>query len=148
MSIRRDWNKAVLAGYFGAMLMYTPIAIVGYLVYGSFLGSKQANGTILGAILSFDPQTEIVTKVCSVIMVVHILSAYPVVTNPIFLAVESKIMPTDPDEKETKSQLVRRLLIRVLISAVLILMALFVRIIPPAFSPFLFSSLTFWILCH
>ncbi len=66
------------------MLLYTPIAIVGYFVYGSYLAKTS---TILDAILNFDSNTVVASKICSVVMVLHILSAFPVVVNPVFVTV-------------------------------------------------------------
>jgi hypothetical protein len=86
MAKKNEWTKAVVGGYGTAILLYAPISIVGYIVYGSFLGRSDVS-TILDAIIFFDSSTAVILKVCSGIMIAHILSAFPIVINPVFLAV-------------------------------------------------------------
>jgi hypothetical protein len=79
------------------LLVYVPISIIGYLVYGSFLSQPSVN-TILDAVAvrnvkltltikTFDIKTGVIVKICSAVMIAHIISAFPIVVNPIFLVV-------------------------------------------------------------
>jgi hypothetical protein len=88
-SPQQEWRKAVAVGYLCAFLLYSPIAIVGYYVYGSYLVHSS---TILEAILAMDASAHIVIKICCVLMVIHIISAFPVLINPFFLMVTNTLV--------------------------------------------------------
>lgn len=85
MKNRNEWPKSVILGYIGSVVMYLSIAIFTYSVYGNALGN---HNTVLDAIEHYNSSTKIATKVALAIMVLHVLMAFPVVMNPIFLLVK------------------------------------------------------------
>ena len=89
---KEEWPKAVVGGYCTSLLLYAPIAVIGYYVYGSYLSKFS---TILEAIQFFDPKTSFILKICSAIMIAHIVTAFPIVINPVFLAVRKKQLEND-----------------------------------------------------
>jgi len=103
-----DWSKSVTVGFSGSVLMYLSIAVVGYFVYGSYLGKAS---TILAAIQDFDPSTKVVSQICSAILVIHIISAFPIVANPIFQLFE----PTNGPRFSIRKAVIRTLVMLFLI---------------------------------
>jgi hypothetical protein len=84
---KEEWPKAVLGGYCTSLILYAPIAVIGYYVYGSYLAKFS---TILEAIQFFDQRTSFILKICSGIMIAHIVTAFPIVINPVFLTVKCR----------------------------------------------------------
>jgi len=146
MEHKDEWPKAVIGGYSTALFLYAPIAIVGYIVYGSYLSLSP---TILDAIQFFDKDTSLILKICGGVMVAHILSAFTILINPIFLAIERKLNYTTS---------IRRLILRPIIMVILIAIALFfpyflsimslVSCISVSLSGYILPSLFYWKICN
>jgi len=151
MEHKEEWPKAVIAGYGSAFLLYAPIGIVGYHVYGDYLGTVS---TILDAIQSFDTSTAIVINVCSAIMIAHILSAFPIIINPIFRVVERKWL----EDEQGNSPTPKRLMVRTIIMIILIVVALFfpyflnimslVSCISVSLSGYILPCFFYWKICR
>jgi len=149
---RSKWLQAVVGGYTASLCLYAPIAIVGYLVYGSFLAKTS---TILEAIMSFRDNTKIAVDVCSGIMIAHIFSAFPIVINPVFQVVEKRF--SNPSHSGLR-ELIQRIAIRGPIMGVLILVALFfpyfldvmslLSDISVSLTGFILPCLFYWKICH
>jgi ABC-type Fe3+-siderophore transport system permease subunit len=140
MEKRHDWPKSITAALIISVLLYSVMAISGYVVYGEYLLSAS---NILGAIGDFDPSTHIYIRIASCIMVLHLMMAFPIVINPVFQKVE-RIFSGSSDSSDEKVPLVektvnseekphsfimpvRSYLIRLAIAAPVMLAALFVR---------------------
>jgi len=151
MADKKKWTQAILGGYSASLALYTPIAIIGYLVYGNYLGNSSVS-TILDAILTFDTDTGIIVKICSAVMIGHILSAFPIVVNPIFLVLEERF-----GGKAKYSEFVSRLIIRGVSMAVFIVVALFfpyflsvmslLSCISTSLSGFILPCIFYWRIC-
>jgi len=152
MSNRPDWPKAIIGGYLASLSLYAPISIIGYLVYGAYLGNSSVS-TILDAILAFDTSTAVVVKICSGVMMAHIISAFPIVVNPIFLVLEERFT-----SNSKWGEFLTRLIIRGIMMAILIVIAVFfpyflevmslLSCISVSLTGFILPCLFYWKICH
>jgi len=150
MANREHWNRAIIGGYCASLSLYAPMAIIGYLVYGSFLGSKGIQ-TILDAVLFFDTNTGVIVKICSAVMILHILLAFPIVINPIFLVLEERF------QDKSKSEFLMRLIIRGITMTFFVVIALFfpyfldvmslLSCISVSLTGFILPCLFYWKIC-
>jgi len=84
MKNKEHWPRSVISGYTIVTAMVLAIAICGYLAYGTYL---EKTSTILDANQFFGSQSWPAQALAG-IMILHIVSAFPVVINPVFLAIE------------------------------------------------------------
>jgi len=146
-----DWTRSVFGGYTASLLLYLPISLIGYGVYGSYLGKAD---DILAAIQMFDKSTQFLTKICQALMILHIVSAFPIVINPVFLAVESRW----ESSSTYSSGVLKRVVFRVFLMSTLIIIALFfpyflnimsiVSDISVSLSGFILPALFYWKICR
>eukprot|EP01118_Nematostelium_gracile_P017826 TRINITY_DN7734_c0_g1_i2.p1 TRINITY_DN7734_c0_g1~~TRINITY_DN7734_c0_g1_i2.p1 ORF type:complete len:444 (+),score=121.57 TRINITY_DN7734_c0_g1_i2:64-1395(+) len=153
MVYRSDWPKSVIGGYAASLMIYLPVAIIGYMVYGEQLGNVP--GTILDVIAAFDKTktNDVLTRICSGIMICHIASAFPIVINPVFLALESRFQT-----QSKGSEFVRRLIIRGITLACFIVISLFfpyfldvmslLSCISVSLTGFILPCIFYWRICH
>ena len=100
------------------ILIYLPMAITGYLAYGR--GLDQATGTILDAILFYDPSSHPYIVAVNVILTLHLLTALPILTTPICLYFQRAFIKT---KAKRFSRSLPMILTRAIIIAVLTLIA-------------------------
>eukprot|EP01121_Diplochlamys_sp_Union-15-3_P004608 TRINITY_DN14797_c0_g1_i1.p1 TRINITY_DN14797_c0_g1~~TRINITY_DN14797_c0_g1_i1.p1 ORF type:complete len:431 (-),score=44.33 TRINITY_DN14797_c0_g1_i1:17-1309(-) len=117
MADKRDWDKSLITAYTYTFVMYFPTGFCGYLAYGKILGGPQISN-ILDAIRFHvsSRAANIAIKACSVLIIIHLLCALPIVVNPVFLLAERKL--------NAHEHLFKRIIVRTLIFAILIVIGL------------------------
>jgi len=119
MKERKHWSRSVISGYTIVATMVVVIGVFGYLAYGTFLAQKNIS-TILDANQYFGIAWP--AQVLAGIMIVHIVSAFPVVINPVFLAFE-RIFENDRTDKFVRFFI--RIIIRAVLMSIVIILAIF-----------------------
>ena len=150
MKKKERWVGASIVAYASTfMFLYFPIALVGYLVYGSGLAGSS---TVLDAVTRYSSsrQTHIYVSIISGIFILHLLSALPIVCVPICLKIERLVLK----KKDRKRRSLKLLLSRAAIVTVLTLTALvfpyflemisIVTALTVTFSVFIFPCVFYW----
>jgi len=118
MKNKEYWPRSVISGYSIVTVMVVTIAVCGYLAYGTYLATTN---TILDA-NQFFGSLAWPAQALAGIMILHIVSAFPVVINPVFLAIERLF---ESKNFGTLYQLFLRVIIRTVVLAILIVLGIF-----------------------
>lgn len=103
------WFRATQIGYWSVLLlMYAPMGIVGYLVYGEGLGDTS---NILEAITHFYPAGATASAVVSGIIILHLLTAMPLVMTPVLERFERTFISKANRKKRSLPKLVVRVVV-------------------------------------
>jgi len=115
------WSRSVNVGYLLVTTIVLPLAVFAYIAYGNYLSNVS---TILEALSAKNgTYGSVVSKFCSLVMVFHILAAFPLLINPVFRFFELSLLSgTDGSEPS----FVFRSLSRSVLLAVLILLGIVV----------------------
>eukprot|EP01119_Soliformovum_irregulare_P021662 TRINITY_DN7265_c0_g1_i1.p1 TRINITY_DN7265_c0_g1~~TRINITY_DN7265_c0_g1_i1.p1 ORF type:complete len:437 (-),score=68.34 TRINITY_DN7265_c0_g1_i1:146-1456(-) len=154
MTDTSKWSLSVLSGYVATLLLYLPISIAGYAVYGEFLGNSQFSQTILSTIQHFDAHhLDLIIRILNAIMILHIMSAFPVVVNPLFSALEAHWF-----RKRGHHSLKLNLLSRSILFLIMLVLALFfpyfldimslISCLSVSLSCFILPCLFYWKICQ
>lgn len=84
MAHKHEWSLAIISALSTSVIFYCTMGVVGYYVYGNYL---MAGSSILGVIGDFDPSTHIYIQITMCILVAHLMLAFPIVINPVFIKV-------------------------------------------------------------
>eukprot|EP01130_Rhizamoeba_saxonica_P017754 TRINITY_DN8682_c0_g1_i1.p1 TRINITY_DN8682_c0_g1~~TRINITY_DN8682_c0_g1_i1.p1 ORF type:complete len:453 (-),score=72.58 TRINITY_DN8682_c0_g1_i1:23-1381(-) len=128
MRSTHEWYKATNLSYNAVLLiLYLPVAIIGYAVYGSYLGTSGASDIL--EVLdnpSFGSAYKIPVSIAEILLIMHLASVLPIVSNPILKRVE-RIFTSQDDSfgDDITVPLVKRILFRCSTIAVLTIIALF-----------------------
>jgi len=151
---RKQWNGSVISGMGICSILYLPVAIVGYLVYGSFLNSPGISN-ILDAIKAFT-DFKFIVYIANALVVVHLIFAVPIFLTGIFMFIETKVNRWNrkkeyskldiSDVDPTKVPFYQRIIIRASCMALFIVIALSLPYFTSLMS--VFSAFTLSLPCY
>eukprot|EP01116_Phalansterium_solitarium_P008869 TRINITY_DN22833_c0_g1_i1.p1 TRINITY_DN22833_c0_g1~~TRINITY_DN22833_c0_g1_i1.p1 ORF type:complete len:480 (-),score=102.68 TRINITY_DN22833_c0_g1_i1:91-1530(-) len=119
MSRKEDWDMSMYTAYgLSFMLLYLPIAVVGYYVYGAYLAQTSNMIDALSAFAASNTPVGGVVMAATALIIVHLLTALPIVLVPVLNTIERRIVKPD-------ALLLLRLAIRAVTIASLTVIALF-----------------------
>jgi len=122
MKNKQEWNKCMYSAYsLSVITMYFPIAVVGYLTFGTYLGQTQ---TIFDALGKFSEIPALVI-IALVLIILHLLSALPIIFTPVLQMAEEALASKLPESFQRRGERLRNAVIRVLVISLFVLIALF-----------------------
>ncbi len=131
------------------LLLYLPMAAIGYVAYGR--GLDQATNTVLDAILFYDPGQIVSFYIINGILILHLLCALPIILTPVCLRFQRAFIA---DKHKRKSRSLQMVLVRVAIIATLTVIAVVVPYFLPmisiitdisvVFSVYVFPAVFYW----
>jgi vesicular inhibitory amino acid transporter len=132
------------------LLLYLPMAAVGYLAYGQGLAQSSFN-TVLDAILFFDPSQRVSYYVINAILILHLLCALPIILTPVCLRFQRALIQ---DKTARMSRSWQMIAVRVTVISILTVVAVVVPYFLPmisivtdvsvVFSVYVFPAVFYW----
>jgi hypothetical protein len=132
------------------LLLYLPMAAVGYLAYGQGLAQSSFN-TVLDAILFFDPSQRVSYYVINGILILHLLCALPIILTPVCLRFQRALIQ---DKSARMSRSWQMIAVRVTVISILTVVAVVVPYFLPmisivtdvsvVFSVYVFPAVFYW----
>ena len=132
------------------LLLYLPMAAVGYVAYGRGLAQSSFN-TVLDTILFFQPSQRVSYYVINAVLIVHLLCALPIILTPVCLRFQRALIADKAARMARSWQMV---VVRVSVIASLTVVAIVVPYFLPmisivtdisvVFSVYIFPAIFYW----